>query len=479
MIKFKLTIRTILWFILTIITICLFYLAIVPFGKIAYVYDFQKPSEFILPLTPVERVEPAQNGSQKIIGDPVYFSLRTPRTFDTAKIRIKYKNNSNAPLIEAGVLTDAKVWNYNLQPIENQTLDKLAKNWTVVREGDLMLLQRNKNFENIEEFLKNLPGKNEIALYNYDGKELNSKALEFNSVISPSTNKEFNSIRGSFQFYTYLKQGEKLDFKFSFQDLNESAESDAIDINLYSQDKLILSRHLDDNGELASLRPESVQDFGGQGIRNQELGIREKLNEGVYKVEVKGNDDIVTKDIQTKQRLSFVNKIWLNEGENLKIFTDSRFINVQTVNPGSLQKIKAGGGELDLSETYKQFGLKLKDKISEINIPKGDVILSGDGVFAFSPAELLNPGIRKIDANFDADTEGINYILARYQSPREENGWKIAEAEFNLKGVFRQFYKYSFMLSVPGLKSGDVEVGEIKVELKGRSLGEKIKEGIR
>jgi hypothetical protein len=475
--KFKIKIRLFFGLILAFIIIWLFYQAIVPGGQIFYNFNFKKPSEFILPLTPKERVEEPQNGSQKIVGDPAYFSLRTPRTFDTAKLTIKYKNNSNQPLIEAGVLTDKTVWNYNLQPIENKTIDNLAKTWNVMREGDLLLLQREKKFNSLADFQNNIPPREEIALYNYDLKN-DFVLTKDEKPVSANPKYNFVSLRGQFQYYTYLKKEEDLKFDFDFVDLNKNKDSDPIDINLYYQNKLVDTYHLDDDGDrteagrksgirnLLVRRSPAEQDEGG------ELGTP-NLPAGVYKIELKCNDDIITKNIKTNNKTAFINRLWFYGGENIKIFTDSHFINAQTINPGSLQKIKTNDGDLDLSETYKQFGLKLKDKQSEINIAKGDVILSGDGVFAFSVDNLFNPSIRKIDANFDADQEGVNYILARYQSPREENGWKIAEAEFNLKGIYREFYKYSFMLSVPGLKEGNVEIGEIKVDLKGRSLFEK------
>ncbi|MBU4375493.1 hypothetical protein KKH38_03260, partial [Patescibacteria group bacterium] len=98
-------------------------MAIVPSGKISYVrrdFGISPPNYnyFISKLTPEDRVAltseaklPAGSlASWKITGDPVYFSLRTLRKFDKAKLTLKYKNENALPIIEAGILADSVVW---------------------------------------------------------------------------------------------------------------------------------------------------------------------------------------------------------------------------------------------------------------------------------------------------------------------------------------------------------------------------------
>ena len=114
--------RIIFWLILAGIVSWLLYMAIVPSGQITYVSDFSSSNYFIKKLSPAERVEIPVNGVQNIIGDPVYFSLRTPRRFDSAILTIKYKNETGLPIIETGVLVDKKIWRYDLEPKENKII---------------------------------------------------------------------------------------------------------------------------------------------------------------------------------------------------------------------------------------------------------------------------------------------------------------------------------------------------------------------
>ncbi|MDD5032200.1 MAG: hypothetical protein PHR36_04125 [Patescibacteria group bacterium] len=471
--------RIFLWAVLALAVVFFLYLAIVPGGKITYVYDFKNAdyqlagaNKFIGQLTPEERVEPVSGGEQKIIGDPVYFSLRLPRKFNKAKLTLEYKNESERPLVEAGVLMDKIIWRYQLQPLENKIIDDLALIWNVTTENGIMLLQREKKYDNLDNFLANPPLPEEIALYNYDlKKEYLLKDYEASKV-----KQEINySLRGPYQFYTYLK-GEDLNFTFTLFDLNKNKDSDAVEVNLYYDDKLITSRYLNDDG----IKTDKGETKEAREVNFKEVG----LPEGVYKIELRANDDIITKKITASQnKISFLNKIWLSDenDEDISLYTDSQLINAQTINPASLQTIQAGDKELEINSTYRQFSLSSENKVSEIKIAKGDIILAGSGVFSFNSENLLNPNFKKVDESFSTNPVGINYILTRYKVPEEKDDWKIARAEFDLNNAYCEWNKNSFIISIPGLKADDeindnVQVKKIKIELEGKTLKEKLKE---
>ena len=480
--------RIFLWLILASVVSWLLYMAVVPNGRINYTYDFTKDSYFIKKLTPEERVKPIVGGKQTIIGDPVYFTLCTPRRFNKAKLTLKYRHNKDTecpighsvsgyiPIIEAGVLVDKIIWRYDLQPIENRIIDELALVWNVIKDNGIMLLQREKIYNNINEFLNNLPARNEIALYNYN---LKQEFLLADYVRSSDGQVIDYDLRGPYQFYTYIKS-EDLDFIFSFYDLNKNQDSDPINLHLYYNNQLIDSRHLDDDG---------ITDDSGALADERSLELKlANLPEGVYKIELRVNDDIITKSITTKQqKMAFINKLWLADGGNndINLYTDSKLINAQTVNPNSLQTIKITSSALsaintiNIDQTYKQFSATVSSSATKLTLEKDDMILSGSGVFSFSQDSLINPNFKKVDFYLDIDNDGVNYILAKYDLPMEENDWKIAFAEFDLTKAYREDNKYSFLISVSGLRADDdmddwIEVGEIGVELEGKSLWEKI-----
>jgi hypothetical protein len=474
----KIKLRIFLWVVLAGIVGWLVFMGVVPSGKISYSYNFENSSYFIKKLTPAERVKLPENGKQAIIGSPSYFFLRTPRKFDKAVLTLMYRDASpeaGEPIIEAGVLLDKNLWRYDLKPIENKIIDQLSLVWNKTEKNGITFLQREKKYETIEDFLNNLPNPKEIALYNYN---FNFEYLLPDYKPAGEETEINNSLRGDYQFYAYLKN-EDLDFTFFLDDLNKNKGGDPVDLNLYYKNKLIDSRRLDDDG--------ITSDSGEKSARGELKLKNSGLPEGIYKIEVKAGNDIVTIKIKTKQnKISFINKIWLADGgkKDFSIFTDLKNLSAETINPAKLQKIKIGNRELIVNRTYSQFNADISSSTSEIKLEKDDVMLAGDGVFAFSEGSLINPDIKKVNDNFDANKGNVNYILARYVSPREENGWKIAEAEFDLTGTYREDGAYSFIISIPGLNAED-EIGdgvlldEIRVNLEGKSLFKKLRELIK
>ena len=174
-----------MWLILFFTIGWFLYWGVVPNGKISYSYDFEQESGFVKKITPAERTESIINGQQKIIGDPVYFSLQTPRRFDKAKMILEYRtgadrNEDEPALIEIGVLADAKIWRYQLQPIQNNIIDQLALVWDVEKKYDVLFLQKEKKYQSVDDFLNKISvgldrdERQAVALYNYD---LKSKYL--------------------------------------------------------------------------------------------------------------------------------------------------------------------------------------------------------------------------------------------------------------------------------------------------------------
>jgi len=482
--KFKIKIRIFLWFSLTVVIAVLLYFGIIPFGKISYVYRFDKTDEFIGAFTPKERVENAQY-PRAILGDPVYFTLHTSRSFDQAVLHLKYKNisvdNLANPIIEVGPLVDKISWRYDLQPVENKLIDSIGLVWDVVNNDDLVLLQKEKRFANIDDFLSALavPGSidlDNVTVYNYDLETeylLNDYKKSANDLIIDK------AIRGAYQFYTYIDD-ENLNFDFEFIDLNKNRDRDQIELRLIYNNDIVETRQLDDDGDATDNGIESA-------VRKLNFFMPD-LGTGVYKLEVKVNDDIVTKKIATKQsKLAFINGLRLQDDDNnnVTIFTDSKKIQSKTIHPGSLQIIKIGDGELALSETYKQFETVVvkkldKDKVAKIVLEKDGVYLNGNGVFSFSANALLNPRIKKIDTNVDVKNDDIEYVLARYQSPVVNNGWKEASITIDLSSAYREKGKYSFLVSIPGLKVDDniddgIIIDEMRVDLTGWSLFSRIR----
>jgi len=442
----------------------------VPGGKITYTNNFKKFNYFIGEITPKERSKKTDEGFL-IFKDPVYFSLQTPRNFEKGKITLKYKLSNNlekslTQIIELGILADKNVWNYEIKPLENSVIDNLVNSWSLIKKDNLILLQKFKNYENIDSFINNLPESKKIVIYNYS---LKNKYVITN--YKKSTDKiEINiPLKGNYIFYTYVKD-EILNYDFYFSDLNENKDFDNIDINVYSyKGDLIYNKNIEDktngtNGEKIFLEKEGL--------------FIADLPEGIYKIEVKANDDIITNKIITSQKyISFLNRLWLAQyNDKINLFTDTQEVKFSTINPDSLQTVFVYGSKFSLDETYRQISVKSEKQVGEIILEKGDVIVSGNGVFGFNK-DIINPNYKKIDENINLDK--IDYILADYNFPMEFNDYKIASAEFDLNKAYSENGKYSFIISTPFLNRMESDnrgiiIKEIAVELTGKTLKEEI-----
>lgn len=470
--KYLLFGKVIMWLTLAIYLAWLGVQAIVPGGQITYNYDFNQRDNFIGNLTPVDRLEPLANGTQKIIGNPIYFSLRTTRPFDRAVVKYRLKSQTHSGVIESGVLVDSKAWRYQMKPLSNTLLDSLidSGNWGLIKKDNVILLQRQERYSSIDAFLANPPARHEIALYNYYLPQ-NLTLSDYRATSTPLV--WSYPLRGGYQFYTYLDH-ETLDFQFSIADINENKDADGVELIIYdSANKIIKNYSLADD-RLSDLRvlPESR-------VISVQL---EGLATGLYKFEFKANSDIITKQIITKQnKLAFSDKIWLYQNnQKINFFASGNFLSFQTISPASKQVVKLGSQTVVLDQTYRQIKSSAPcGQSCSISLERGDVIVSGEAVFGLRADNLIDPRYRRLSSDY-RDDGNVNFILAEYnrQIP-DADKWQNISAEFDLKNAHRQNSSYGFMISLPALSSEDelddyVEIDSISVELYGKNWFELI-----
>jgi len=470
------------WLLLVFILISVFlFLKIVPFGQITYIknYDrFWQPGKgFIFNFTPVERVAP-EGALPRLIGDPVYFSVFTPRTFSDAKLTVSYYSNlsENTPLIEAGVLVNKQVWHYDLKPLQNKILDDLMIDWHYLESDGLVLLQKNKKYESVEKFLSDLQAADLkdcsgkvtacLATYNFNPN------YQFKLGQVKNTANNFNiPLKGNHVFWLYLNDG-FWQFKANFLASSPETRNDPI--------KLILTKNQKKIKEVV-LEREAV-DWQIQNLK--ELILEGNFVAGLYKLEINISDDVIIENIYSSSGLMVLaHKFWpASYDGQLKVFTDANYLQVKVLDPANLQNIIFADQSFAVSKPYEQFEFKVQGRnLKEISLSKGGIILENNSLFSLSAEDFFNPLVKKVDRHFTFEPE-LNYIIANYKTPSidaKDKKLNIASAEFKMKGTHRERGRYNFMLSVPGLKTEDgetdyLEIKEIKIEFKGRTLWQKI-----
>jgi len=208
----------------------------------------------------------------------------------------------------------------------------------------------------------------------------------------------------------------------------------------------------------------------------------ENLPAGLYRLEIISDNQVEISQINSpSDKMSFINKLSLSGlSTPPPLFTDIDNLHLKTVNAESLGPVYFAGQENAFDQVYTQFIFsENQSRFKKIVLPAGGIDLEGSGVFSWSPAAIINPGLTKLDRYFNPSSSQINYILAAYKQPEEKNGLMRASASFDLKGLLRNNGKYDFLISIPGLdgKQGDeryLDIRSIKIELEGKSLWQKI-----
>ncbi|NCA93208.1 hypothetical protein EOM82_08245, partial [bacterium] len=190
-----------------------------------------------------------------ILGEPVYFSVFSPRRFSHVTVQITYRPHlsSSTPIFEAGFLADKKLWRYRLQPVYNLWLEQGLSSWTKLSSGDLRLFQRENKFSSLSEFISSWQDQGSsfcsrsrcLAVYNISLEDAPS-ALDLRSLSQSSENTIFPyPLRGEHQFYIFLdKQG--LSLSGNLIDLNENKDIDDAEILIFSGKNQVASLPLPD-----------------------------------------------------------------------------------------------------------------------------------------------------------------------------------------------------------------------------------------
>lgn len=126
------------------------------------------------PVGRVSNIEVDERGRcfQRLMGEPVYFKAKMPRSFERVRAKIFYQNDDQ-PLFELGLMKNSQgsvEWQFQLKPLENQIFDQLG--WYKISQGGITvhitLWQKKEKFETIQQFVNNLPANEKVATFHYE-----------------------------------------------------------------------------------------------------------------------------------------------------------------------------------------------------------------------------------------------------------------------------------------------------------------------
>ncbi len=460
--KFEKLIVRLLQLLIVLIPVGLFLwllnIAVVPSGSFETSLVVNERSPFIDRLLPDARVEtPYQTSTgdwlQKVVGDPVFFFVHPQRSFAAIEAEIRFKN-TGVPIVELGILADPTTGAYTLQSLQNLLIDN--SDWSRLESGGLVLLQRNKKFASLEDFLKTPPARGEVTTYHYNL----SEPYRLSGYNPTSVEQNINiSLRGSHEFYTYIKN-ETLRFAFSFMDMNRQVGEDAVTLVVINEAGKPVAeiRAQDDGNTTSEAKPSELRFLTLQA---------DGLPEGVYKIQMKASEDIFFRSIKTsQQKITFLNQIWLADevGYNdfpaaINFWTEGKNLKLATRHATGTQTLAVGKGTVAITEPFIEYNYAPPEAgVVSVVVPKAeDLIVRANGHFAFSAAQYFNPDPVRLTAETDLDRSGVNYIIAKYTSPRSEGEWLVAKTSFGTTAVSFEEKTWKLAISVPTIDQPDRE----------------------
>ncbi len=435
-------------------------------GKLIIESDLTKKLPMISVLFPEHRVE-KENEHYIIQDEPIYFNVRSPIEFTQAEIDVEFQNGSQK-IIGLGVATEEEGWNFESHTLYNETLNNI--DWYSISDGINTLYQKDKKFDDIDEFIEISNSIEGVGAYDFD---LGENFTIPNYQASTEKMTIDDCLRGKHEFYTYIKN-EALDFTFKIQDINRTDGEDPLIIFVYNpRNKKIYSKIISDDGLISKIDPASNPRYVSVYIPN--------LEEGVYRVELSTNDDIFIREISTQQqKLVFIDRLYLCDSkeysdgfvdltlEPSQIYTNGRLISFYTAHNAGLQTISLDNISINIYQKHEWIEAYSNPKLSRIYIPKNDLKISSRGIFALEKEHYFNPEI--INLKDYSDIEEVNYIIARYQKPIElTNGWLKNKIIFNLDKAKIENGNLKFMISSLNLDSedNDFKINSLKIKLTG------------
>lgn len=246
------------------------------------------------------------------------------------------------------------------------------------------------------------------------------------------------ALRGKHTFLTYVENS-TLKLDVSKQDLNWYNGSDDLKIEITNSSNEVVGGTV--------IRDDGILDDSKQLGRLQKARIQiPNLPEGVYKIRMKGEGDLLIRDINTSSKLivkdpfiadaSYYNK----PGQEVSLYTSHiGNISFRTYHGRGKQKVALGNKTVNIDEVKKLFTYNIGGRgLKKVKLERGDLIVKMDGYFGFEPRQYFAPRPRTLSVSSltKARNKGADYFITtkklETQEDAENHEWITKSATWNL-----------------------------------------------
>lgn len=433
----------------------------VPGGVFLVEHEVGQSSPFIDELKPEIRVSEVFENEvgeaiQAIQADPAFFFLHPHREdfFDQVVFDVWFQN-TDLPIVELGGLARVNPETFMLYPLHNRLIDE--SDWYRIDEDGLVLLQREETYRSLADFFAQPPSRDEVAVY----RTSLDVPYRLNDYQPTSATQTIDvSLRGHHEFKTYIKD-ETLSFTFSYMDMNRDEGEDVVQATVFNENgQPVAEARAADDGNTSD---DTMVDQGLKALVLNAYG----LPEGVYKIVMNTTRDVFFRKILTsQQKIVFLNTLFIGDeigyrepSEGATVYTQAKRLRFQTRHAQGVQTLIAGDQTLEIAQPYEWYTLTFQGEgLESVTLPTGDVEIVTEGKFAFSPSQYFNPDLVALNAYTTIDQLGVDYVLARYQSPRQEGDWLVATVPFVAWDLYKEDQTWKFSFSTPLIEELDAEL---------------------
>ncbi|WP_367343835.1 hypothetical protein [Methanomethylovorans sp.] len=375
----------------------------------------------------------------------VYFQLEEPgiRNASTVRVQIRFKDELAKGYVFKVGAHSAPQWNYKWNLLYDPFQRQLEEEYdTIYTDNNISVYSLNDNdptYSDLKDFFSKLDAKNTLAIHPSVSLFPGTDKLQKDEIIALNTTVN-TTLRGRHTFLTFV-DGNEISVDIEKQDLNWYNGTDDLKMEIVSgTGETVASLLIPDDGD--------ATDHRGLG-KTQTSHVRATgLDAGTYKIIVDANDDTLIKKLQvSSSKLIAENNLFVYTPT--KLFTrteEERSVSLMTLHKEGLQEIEINNGNTTSNVTIDRIAVAQYAKIvpssnlQGINVPAGDLKIASHMYFSFTEGSYFEPmkcNVIPLENNFDwLKKNNVDYVIMNNRSVISENGWVIAETEWNIDDLY-------------------------------------------